>query len=125
MALPQHNSPTPHDPSTISKSPTSHQQQLSPNPVPKKPCKLYMQCHYMYGKKVLTVHIPNLPCASSTLKAVQRVVQKALHVNVCIQSYVAYHLYLESGIIIAVISITLLVLLGLLNICMPPVIPPK
>ena len=42
----------------------------------------------------------------------------------CIQSYAAHHLDLESVIVIAVISITLLVLLGLI-ICMPPVIPPN
>ena len=69
------------------------------------------------------MRIPILPCASSTLKGVQLVVIKALHVNLCIQSYARACLDLESVIIIAVISITLLVLLGL-TICRPPVIPP-
>ena len=65
----------------------------------------------MHGKKVLTVRIPFLPCVSSTLKEVQRVVLKVLHVILCIQNYASH---LESVIVIAVISITLLVLRGLI-----------
>ena len=63
-------------------------------------------------KKVLPVLI--LPCASNTLKEDQRGVQKALHVNLHIQSDAAHHLSLESVIVIAVIFITLLVQLGLI-----------
>ena len=51
-------------------------------------------------KKVLTVHIPILPCVSSTLKEVQRVVLKAHHVILFIQCYAAHHLYQESVIVI-------------------------
>ena len=57
----------------------------------------------MHGKKVLPVLIPIHPCASSTLKEDQRDVQKALHVNLHIQSHSAHHLSLES--VIVVISI--------------------
>ena len=65
----------------------------------------------MHGKKGSgLVRIPILPCVSSTLKEVQRVVLKVLHVILCIQKYAAHHLYLESVIVIAAISITLLVL---------------
>ena len=124
IAPPQHSSPTPDNSSTISKLPASNLQQLSPNPVQNKPCKFYMQGHCMHGKKGLTVHTPIIPCVSSTLKEVPRVVLKALDVNLCNQSYSAHHLYLESVIVIAVISIMILVLQGLI-ICMPPVIPPN
>ena len=65
-------------------------------------------------KQVLTVRIPILPCVSCTLKEVQRVVLKVLHVIFCIQSYAAHHLYLKSVVVIVVISITLLILLGLI-----------
>ena len=48
-------------------------------------------------KKGMRVLIPIHPCASSSLKEDQRVVQKALHVNLCTQSY-NNNIYLKSNI---------------------------
>ena len=101
---PQHISPTPHDPSTNSKSPTFNLQQRSPNHAEKKPCKLYIQGHCMDGKKGSTCAYPH-PSMCFKLKEDQMGVQKALRVNLHIQSYAAHYLSLESEIVIAVISI--------------------
>ena len=68
IAPPQHISPTPDDSSTISKLPTSNPQQLSPNPVQKKPCKLYMQGHCMYGKKGSDCAYPHPPMCFKYIK---------------------------------------------------------
>ena len=93
IASPQHISPTPDDSSTISKSPTSIPQQLSPNPVHKKPLNYICKAIVCMVKKVLTVRIPILPCVSRTLKDVQRVAKGTscnfVHPKLCRASLVS------------------------------------
>ena len=69
---PQHNSPTPHDPSTNSKSPPLNPQQLSPNHTEKKPCKFYMQCHCMHVKKGSACAYPHPPMCFKYIKRGQK-----------------------------------------------------
>ena len=65
---PQHISPTPHDPSTNSKSPTFNPQPLSLNLAEKKTCKFYMQGHCMHGKKDSTCAYPHPPMCFKYIK---------------------------------------------------------
>ena len=109
IASPQHISPT-----LMIHPPSPNPTPPIPNSCPLTLCKRNQVNSICMVKRVLTVRIPILPCVSSTLKEVQRVVLKVLHVILCIQNYAAHHLYLESVIVIAVISITLPVLLGLI-----------
>ena len=62
----------------------------------------------MHGKKGSDCAYPHPPMCFKYIK------RGPLPVILCIQSYAAHHLYLESVIVIAVILITLLVLLGLI-----------
>ena len=68
IASPRHISPTPDDSSTISKLPTSNPQQLSPNPVQKKPCTFYLQDHCMHDKKGSDCAYPHPPMCFNYIK---------------------------------------------------------
>ena len=68
IASPRHISPTPDVSSTIPKLPTSNPQQLSPNPVQKKPCKFYMQGHCMHGKRGSDCAYPHPPMCFKYIK---------------------------------------------------------
>ena len=119
------NSPLPYSPHSFSSIQFLHSNYTTPTHIPHPPlipnsCPRTMRKRNHVNsicmvKKVLpVVIIPIHPCASNTLKEDQRGVQKALHVNLHIQSYAAHHLSLESVIVIAVIFITLVVQLGLI-----------